>query len=160
MTKVIEPIHDNLARRLLRDPALQTARLTPARKVEDDTEANVSTSIKVIESASLIFDRLQIKITDLEETNYNLNSEILQLTIQKEESFNQLVSAEQAIRSAEERANRAEAQLAAVSSRAKHLEQHNEALTAQLNRMLQAVTRSLTTKIEEEQTTDRSLKVV
>ena len=160
MTKVVEATHDNLARRLLRDPASQTARIFPARKIEDDAEANVSASIKIIESASNIFDRLQINITDLEETNYNLNSEILQLTVQKEESFNRLVAADQAIRSAEERSNRAEAQLAAVSARVKQLEQQNDALKAQLDRMLQAVARSLATKTEEEQTSDRSFKVV
>ena len=153
---------DNLTRRLFRDPRLQESRVDPVNKPMDELDQSVSSSIELIERASAAVYRVQEEIAAHEETIYKLNGEVGHLSAQKEEALHRLVKAEQIIRSESERAAKAEAQASALDQRIKALEQRNQNLVTQLERMIQAVSRSFEGPAAADHGigTERSLRVI
>lgn len=126
-----------------------TEKIGDERWTCEDYQNSVDEAIKTIERASNAVDFMKDKVSDYENTIYMMRKEIAELNSQKEGALQELVKAEKAIRLERERANRAESEGARSKEQA-------STLSAQLNRIMSAVTSSFADHTQEGYGEERS----
>ena len=136
-------------RRLFRESRLFDGRLQSSTD-HDDLSASIASSIAMIEKASSVVDSMQETVRMHEETIYEQNSEIARLNNQKEDAFSKMLQLEEICRREVENAAKAEAHSATLSHRLKTLEKRNADLASQLDRMIQAVSKSFANRADTE----------
>lgn len=143
----IERLHQGLVveldrRSTSRAPPIDQTRMRVDRTVDEE----VASSISVIHQVALAMGEQQETIQKQEELIYEQRQSLAELQHQKQTAYAELTDAERAMKTEQERADRAESRVHATDAQVRRLEDYSVSLKSHLNSLMMAVRDNLAIK--------------